>query len=41
MNEITAKKKAEEELKANERVEDPKSIKLTNVTADTNEQEIW
>jgi RNA recognition motif-containing protein len=40
MNELMAKKRAEEEAKANERVDDPTSVKLTNVTNDTTEDEI-
>ena len=40
LNELTAKKRAEEEAKANERVDDPSSVKLTNVTFDTTEDEI-
>ena len=40
LNEITAKKRAEDEAKANERVDDPSSVKLTNVTYDTTEDEI-
>jgi RNA recognition motif-containing protein len=40
LSEITAKKRAEDEAKANERVDDPSSVKLTNVTYDTSEEEI-
>lgn len=40
MSEITAKKRAEDEAKANERVDDPSSVKLTNVTFETTEEEI-
>jgi hypothetical protein len=38
--EVQAKKRAEDEAKANERVDDPHSVKLTNVTFDTSEEEI-
>lgn len=40
MSEITAKKRAEDEAKANERVDDPSSVKLTNVTFETTVEEI-
>lgn len=40
MSEITAKKRAEDEAKANERVDDPSSVKLTNVTFETTAEEI-
>ena len=40
MKTLQAKKLAEEEAKANERVDDPHGVKLTNVTFDTNEDEI-
>jgi len=39
--EMQAKKQAEEEAKANERVDDPYGVKLTNVTFETNVDDIW
>jgi|688.fasta_scaffold669149_1 hypothetical protein len=40
MKSIIAKKKAEEEAKANEKVEDPLAVKLTNVPGGATEKEI-